>query len=93
MVYQGKYCRIIRRALQKKFSFLPPLKYDYPKVMKHFYMPQKTNGTMYSLLSSHSGTELQRAGKHEGIYINATPQNFEEHIRGALQIIINKPAR
>ena len=32
-----------------------------------------------------------RAGKHEGIYINATPQNFEEHIRGALQIIRNKP--
>lgn len=90
MVYQGKYCRIIRRALQKKFSFLPPLKYDYPKVMKHFYMPEDQWNNVFPTLFP-QWDRTPRVGKHEGIYVNATPQNFEEHIRGALQIIRNKP--
>lgn len=32
-----------------------------------------------------------RAGKHEGIYVNATPENFKHHIEDALQLIKNKP--
>lgn len=33
MLYQGKYKRIIRKAIQERFPFLPALKYDYPKVV------------------------------------------------------------
>ena len=32
-----------------------------------------------------------RAGKHEGIYVNSTPENFKKHIENALEVIKDKP--
>ena len=40
MIYMGKYWRITRKVIQKTFPVMPALKYDYPKVMKHFFSPE-----------------------------------------------------
>lgn len=91
MVSQGKYLRILRKTLQQKFPFLPPLKYDYPKVMRHFFMPEDRRDNVFPTLFP-QWDRTPRAGKHEGIYVNATPSNFERHIEEALRIVEDKPA-
>lgn len=58
MMYQGKYWRIARKAMQKAFPFMPALKYDYPKVMKHFFSPEDNWDNVFPTLS-HSGTVHQ----------------------------------
>lgn len=90
MMYQGKYWRIARKAMQKAFPFMPALKYDYPKVMKHFFSPEDNWDNVFPTLFP-QWDRTPRAGKHEGIYVNATPENFEHHIEDALQLIKNKP--
>ena len=90
MLYQGKSIRIARKALQKFFPWLPALKYDYPKVMKYFYAPEDCWENVFpSVLPNWDRTP--RAGKHEGIYINSTPDNFKKHLENALYIVKEKP--
>lgn len=48
MLYQGKYKRIIRKAIQERFPFLPALKYDYPKVVKKILLSRRQLGKRIS---------------------------------------------
>ena len=63
--------------MQKAFPFMPALKYDYPKVMKHFFSPEDNWDNVFPTLFP-QWDRTPRAGKHEGIYVNATPENFEQ---------------
>lgn len=90
MMAMGKYRRILRKALQEKFAWMPPLKYNYPKVMRHFFMPEDRRDNVFPTLFP-QWDRTPRAGKHEGIYVNANPENFENHIKDALKIISDKP--
>ena len=90
MISQGKTLRIARKALQKVLPFLPALRYDYPRVMRHFYAPEDSWNNVFPTLFP-QWDRTPRAGKHEGIYVNTTPQNFGRHIEDALRIIKDKP--
>ena len=89
MLYQGKYKRIIRKAIQERFPFLPALKYDYPKVVKKFFSPEDNWENVFPTIIS-NWDRTPRVGKNEGIYVNSTPQNFENHIKDALKIVEDK---
>lgn len=86
MLYQGKYKRIIRKAIQERFPFLPALKYDYPKVVRNFFSPEDNWENVFPTIIS-NWDRTPRVGKNEGIYVNSTPQNFENHIKDALKIV------
>lgn len=90
MISQGKTLRIARKALQKVLPFLPALRYDYPRVMRHFYAPEDSWNNVFPTLFP-QWDRTPRAGKHEGIYVNATPQNFGRHIEDAIRIVKDKP--
>lgn len=89
MLYQGKYKRIIRKAIQERFPFLPALKYDYPKVVRNFFSPEDYWENVFPTIIS-NWDRTPRVGKNEGIYVNSTPQNFENHIKDALKIVEDK---
>lgn len=89
MLYMGKVTRILRKKAQKLFPFMPTLKYDYPKVMKYFFSPEDSWDNVFPSIFP-QWDRTPRAGKHEGIYVNATPKNFIEHIKDALNIIKDK---
>lgn len=89
MLYQGKYKRIIRKAIQERFPFLPALKYDYPKVVRNFFSPEDNWENVFPTIIS-NWDRTPRVGKNEGIYVNSTPQNFENHIKDALKIVEDK---
>ena len=68
---------------------MPALKYDYPKVVKKFFSPEDNWENVFPTIIS-NWDRTPRVGKNEGIYVNSTPQNFENHIKDALKIVEDK---
>lgn len=90
MLYLGKYTRIIRKAAQKLFPWLPTLKYNYPKIIKYFFAPEDAWKNVFPTILP-QWDRTPRAGRHEGVYINSTPQNFQVHMEQAINLIKDKP--
>lgn len=90
MLALGRIRRTVRFILQKNISWFPPLKYDYAKVTKHFFAPEDRWDNVYPTIMP-QWDRTPRAGKHEGIYINSTPENFKKHIEEALEVINDRP--
>jgi lipopolysaccharide biosynthesis protein len=89
MLYSGKYIRTVRFILHQKFSFLPALRYNYPKVVKHFFAPEDQWENVYPTILP-QWDRTARVGKNEGVYVNSTPENFMRHIEDALEVIKDK---
>ncbi len=89
MLSIGKYKRMIQKGLRSYFGFMPAIRFDYPRVMSYFFAPEDSWENVYpSILPQWDRSP--RAGSCEGIYVNATPNNFKKHIQDALSIIQNK---
>ena len=90
MWYAGKYRRLLQKLFRKKFSWLPAVKFDYPRAMKHFFSPEDSWENIYPSLMP-QWDRSPRNGSFDGIYVNSTPEAFSEHIKDALQIVKDKP--
>ena len=86
MIVQGTYKRAFLFKLHEKFSFLPVLKYNYPEVVKHFFAPEDSWENVFPSIYP-NWDRTPRTGDQDGIYINATPDNFQHHIEHALEVI------
>lgn len=89
MIYGGRIKRNIRFVLQKKLPFMPALKYDYPKLVRHFFAPEDSWQNVYPSIYP-QWDRSPRAGNTEGIYVNATPENFRHHIEDALRTVADR---
>ena len=89
MLYMGKYMRIITKYVHKHIPFLPSLRYNYAKVMPHFFAPEDSWENVFPTIFP-QWDRTPRAGSSEGIYVNATPDNFKRHIEDALNVIKDK---
>lgn len=89
MLHLGKITRTIRYILQKKMPFMPTLKYDYPKIVRHFFAPEDAWENVYPTILP-QWDRTPRAGKSEGIYVNATPENFKQHLLHAIDVVKEK---
>lgn len=90
MIYGGRIKRNIRFILQKRLPFMPSLKYDYPKLVRHFFAPEDSWQNIYPSIYP-QWDRSPRAGNTEGIYVNATPENFRHHIKDALRTVADRP--
>jgi lipopolysaccharide biosynthesis protein len=89
MKYQGKYLRLTLATLQKYCPWLPPLRYDYAKVMPYYYAPEDAWENIFPTLMP-QWDRSARSGAKDGIYVNATPKNFKKHIEQAIKLISHK---
>ena len=89
MLYMGKYRRIITKYVHKHIPLLPSLRYNYAKVMPHFFAPEDSWENVFPTIFP-QWDRTPRAGSSEGIYVNATPENFKHHIEDALNVIKDK---
>ena len=89
MLFSGKHKRLIRHKLNKMFPILPTLKLDYPKVMCHFFAPEDTWENIYPTIMP-QWDRTPRANVADGIYVNATPKHFKQHIKDALNVVKQK---
>ena len=89
MLSKGKYRRIMTKYIHKHLPFLPALRYDYPETVRHFFAPEDQWENVFPVVIP-QWDRTPRAGKGEGVYINATPANFEKHLSTAINIIKDK---
>jgi len=89
MLYIGKYRRVWQKAIRSVFHFISSVRFDYPKTVKHFFAPEdKWDNVFPSIMPQWDRSP--RAGNYDGIYIHATPENFQTHIKQALEHINHK---
>ena len=91
MLAEGEYSRIIRKFLHKHIPILPTLKYDYAKLMPYYFAPEDAWENVYPTILP-QWDRTPRAGSSEGVYVNATPENFKKHVAHALRIVEQKQA-
>lgn len=86
MIVSGKYNRVLQQILRKFLSRMPVLKYDYPKVMRHFFAPEDAWENVFPSIMP-QWDRSPRVGTYDGVYMNATPKAFERHVMDALDVI------
>lgn len=64
-------------------------RYDYEKVMKHYYVPEDAWENVYPTLLP-QWDRTPRAGSKTDFLVNSTPEKFEESIKAALKVIDKK---
>ena len=89
MWYTGKYRRLTQKALRRFLPQLPAVRFDYPKVMRYFFAPEDSWENVFPTIMP-QWDRSPRAGNFDGVYVNATPEHFKEHIANALDIISQK---
>lgn len=89
MIATGKFVRIAKKYIHQHLPMLPALRYDYPKMVRHFFSPEDAWENVFPTIIP-QWDRTPRAGSGEGIYVNATPKHFLAHIEHALQVISGK---
>lgn len=89
MIAEGKWKRIFNLYIHKHLSFLPTMQFDYPNVVKYFFAPEDNWENVFPTIMP-QWDRTARVGKHEGVYVNATPKTFQKHIENAIRVIQNK---
>lgn len=92
MLSKGSFLHVLNIFLHRHIKFIPSYKYNYPKVLskKNYYAPEDSWDNVYPTIIP-GWDRSPRVGKAEGIYINATPDNFQKHVEDAVEIV-NKRA-
>ena len=89
MIESGKNMRLIRHLLNKYIPILPTGRLDYPKVIRHFFAPEDSWENIIPTIMP-QWDRSPRANNADGIYINATPKHFRNHIQEAINVISKK---
>lgn len=89
MLYLGKYRRNIRKSLHEHFSWLPSMTYDYSRVVPNFFSPEDAWENVFPVIMP-QWDRSARVGKADGIYVNATPENFRRHVHHAVSVVSAK---
>jgi hypothetical protein len=65
-------------------------KYNYLKTVKGFFAPEDRWERVYPTIMP-QWDRTPRVNSYDGIYVNATPENFRKHIEHAISVIEHKP--
>ncbi len=89
MLYEGKWKNIIKTVLRHIGFPTGSMRYDYERTVRNYFAPEDTWENVYpSILPQWDRTP--RVASMDGVYVNATPEKFENHIRQALSLIKDK---
>jgi len=89
MLTRGKYRRIVSRFLHEHLSSLPAMSYDYPQTVANFFAPEDSWENVFPTVIP-QWDRTPRVGSMDGIYVNATPENFKKHLAHAIDVVKNK---
>lgn len=88
MLSEGKIHNIIRIAMLKcgvPFS----KKYDYLKTVSGYFAPEDSWENVFPTILP-QWDRSPRVGSADGVYVNATPENFRRHMLQALDVVKDK---
>jgi len=86
---KGYYLKMFSLWLSRKGIKIFSEKYDYAKIMKHFYFPEDKREDVYPQIVPR-WDKTPRQGKNAEIFVNSTPKLFGESVKVALDYIKDK---
>lgn len=89
MLYEGKWKNLTKTILRRIGIPTGGIKYDYARTVRNFFAPEDSWDNVYPTILP-QWDRTPRVSTYDGIYVDATPEKFENHIRQALDIIKNK---
>lgn len=92
MIYKGKYIRLLQLLLRTFFSGMKINKFDYAKVTKYYFAPEDKWEQVFPTIVP-QWDRTPRVGSYDGVYVNAKPEYFQQHVEDALQLISGKEAQ
>lgn len=85
----GKYRKMFDRLLNKLIPSSKVEKYDYAKVMRHFFTKEDSQENVYPTILPR-WDKTPRLGKQAYVYTGSTPELFAKSVHEALELIKRK---
>lgn len=89
MLYEGKWMNLAKTALRHIGLPTGSMRYDYAKTVRHFFAPEDRWENVYPTLLP-QWDRTPRVASYDGVYVHATPEKFQQHIRQAMELIADK---
>lgn len=88
MLSEGRLQNVLRTALQK-MGIPMSKKYDYLKTVRGYFAPEDSWNNVFPTIMP-QWDRSPRVGSSDGVYVNATPENFRKHLLQALDVVKDK---
>ncbi|MDY3786898.1 MAG: glycoside hydrolase family 99-like domain-containing protein [Prevotella sp.] len=89
MLYEGKWKNLAKTILRHIGLPTGCIRYDYERTVRNYFAPEDSWENVYPTILP-QWDRTPRVSSWDGVYVNATPEKFEQHIRQALDLIKNK---
>jgi hypothetical protein len=92
MLSKGKYNDIIKTILRKAGMPVGTTKYDYGKTVSGFFAPEDRWENVFPTVLS-NWDRSPRASSWDGVYMGASPEKFQAHLRRAIDMVSEKDSQ
>lgn len=92
MLSKGKYNDIIKTILRKAGMPIGTTKYDYEKTVSGFFAPEDRWENVFPTILS-NWDRSPRASSWDGVYMGASPEKFQAHLRRAIDMVSEKDSQ
>lgn len=89
MLYEGKWKNLAKTILRHVGLPTSSIRYDYERTVCNYFAPEDSWENVYPTILP-QWDRTPRVSSWDGVYVNATPEKFEKHIRQALELIKDK---
>lgn len=89
MLYEGKWKNLAKTILRHIGLPTGSIRYDYERTVRNYFAPEDSWENVYPTILP-QWDRTPRVSSWDGVYVNATPEKFEQHIRQALDLIKDK---
>ena len=89
MLYEGKWKNLSKTIMRHIGLPTGSIKYDYAKTVCNFFAPEDKWENVYPTILP-QWDRTPRVASMDGVYVNATPEKFKEHILQAVKMIKDK---
>lgn len=90
-IVSGKYKQLFGKLLSKYTNYKALNLYEQKKINEHIFVPEDMWENVYPTIIP-NWDRSPRVGRAAAIYINSTPEVFEQHIRDAVKLVAGKSA-
>ena len=89
MLYEGKWKNLLKTAMRHLGMPTGSIRYDYAHTVANYFAPEDSWENVYPTILP-QWDRTPRVSSWDGVYVNATPEKFEQHIRNAINMIKDK---
>ena len=89
MLYEGKWKNRLKTALRYVGIPTGSIRYDYAKTVRNYFVKEDKWENVYPTVMP-QWDRSPRVSAYDGVYVNATPEKFEQHIRHAMDFLADK---